>query len=148
MIRRIGGAPRANVAYRRRPGAYAILVQGGRVLLTEQTTPDIQELQLPGGGIDPGESPIPALAREVFEETGWSCRIGRRLGAFRHFTWMPDYGFYAEKVCHVYWATPGLCLGPPREVGHRAVWLEATEAVTALASDGNRWFLARALGLR
>ncbi|MEM7644291.1 MAG: NUDIX hydrolase [Pseudomonadota bacterium] len=147
MIRRIGGAPRAHIAYRRRPGAYAILVRDGRVLLTEQTTPDLREIQLPGGGIDPGESARPALAREVLEETGWTCRVGRRVGAFRHFTWMPEYGLHAEKVCHVYLARPGLRLGPPREAGHRAVWLPGVEAVRALESPGNRWFLGRVLGL-
>ncbi|MEM8851131.1 MAG: NUDIX hydrolase [Pseudomonadota bacterium] len=148
MIRRIGGAPRAHVDYRRRPGAYAILVRGGRVLLTEQTTPDLQEIQLPGGGIDPGESARPALAREVLEETGWTCQIGRRIGAFRHFTWMSEYGLHAEKLCHVYLARPGQRLGPPREAGHRPVWLAGRAAVAALESPGNRWFLARALGLR
>ncbi|MEM8824375.1 MAG: NUDIX hydrolase [Pseudomonadota bacterium] len=147
MIRRIGGAPRANVAYRRRPGAYAILIRDGRVLLTEQTTPDLQEVQLPGGGVDPGESARPALAREVLEETGWTCQVGRHLGTFRHFTWMPEYGLHAEKVCHVYLARPGLQVGPPLEVGHRALWMQGLDAVGALASKGNQWFLARTLGL-
>ncbi|MEM7710429.1 MAG: NUDIX hydrolase [Pseudomonadota bacterium] len=147
MIRRIGGAPRPGLAHRRRPGAYAVLIRAGRVLLTEQTTPDLCEVQLPGGGIDPGESPGPALTREVLEETGWTCRVERRLGAFRHFTWMPDYEVHAEKVCHVYLARPGLRLGPPHEAGHRALWLAGAEAVAALANEGNRAFLAAALGI-
>ncbi|MEM7488355.1 MAG: NUDIX hydrolase [Pseudomonadota bacterium] len=145
MIRRFGPAPLPHVSYRRRPGAYAVLIRAGRALLTEQTTPDLCEIQLPGGGVDPGEAPLPALAREVLEETGWSCRFLQRLGAFRQFTWMPEYGVHAEKLCHVYLAVPGLRLGPPREAGHRALWLPGPEAVDALASPGNAHFLTVAL---
>jgi 8-oxo-dGTP diphosphatase len=145
MIVRIGPRPRPGLRHRLRPGAYAVLLRGGRVLLTEQSTPDLREVQLPGGGVDPGESPLPALAREVREETGWTCRIERRVGAFRQFTWMPDYGIHAEKVCHVFLGRPGICLGPPPEAGHRALWMTPEAALRALAGDGNRRMLARAL---
>jgi 8-oxo-dGTP pyrophosphatase MutT (NUDIX family) len=83
MIRRFGEPAVAGQKYRIRPGAYAVLVLGGDVLLTYQQDPE-PEFQLPGGGIDPGESPIRALHREVFEETGWSiAAVPRRIGAFR-----------------------------------------------------------------
>jgi 8-oxo-dGTP diphosphatase len=147
MIVRTGPAPRRGLRYRLRPGAYAVLLRGGRVLLTEQATPDLREIQLPGGGIDPGEAVLPALAREVMEETGWTCRIDRRLGTFRHFTWMPDYGLHAEKLCHVYLGRPGLRLGSPSEAGHRAVWMAPAEALAALASDGGRRMLMHALAV-
>lgn len=145
MIERHGRPPVAGVRYRRRPGIYAILIDGrGRVLLTEQRTPEIREIQLPGGGIDRGELPGPALAREVLEETGYSCQLLRRLGAYRRFAWMGEYGFHAEKVCHVYLARPGLRLGPPREGDHRAVWASCPRAAADLvASPGDRAMLLR-----
>ena len=59
MIRRFGDSPRPDVAYRLRPGAHAILPHRGRLLVTHQADP-LPELQLPGGGIDPGESPVQA----------------------------------------------------------------------------------------
>ncbi|MFF5342243.1 NUDIX domain-containing protein [Streptomyces althioticus] len=34
---------------------------------------------LPGGGMDPGESPLEAAEREVREETGWSGLVIERL---------------------------------------------------------------------
>ena len=82
MIRRVGERVSEGRRYVLRPGVYAILRRGDRVLLTHQAAPT-PELQLPGGGIDPGEQPLAALHREVYEETGWSMRIDRRLGAFR-----------------------------------------------------------------
>ena len=73
MIRRYGEPVVAGQIYRRRPGVYAILLRGDDILLTHQAEPD-NEFQLPGGGIDPGEHPLPALHREVMEETGISAR--------------------------------------------------------------------------
>ncbi|SFJ79710.1 NUDIX domain-containing protein [Jannaschia pohangensis] len=143
MIARHGTPPRAGVVYRRRPGAYAVLVRGARLLLTVQQTPEGPDIQLPGGGIDPGESPIPALLREVREETGHSARILRHLGGFREYTFMTDYGFHAEKVCNVYLGQVGLRLGAPSEPGHSDLWLRPQEALAVLPSPGGRRILAR-----
>lgn len=144
MIRRVGERVSEGRRYVLRPGVYAILRRGDRVLLTHQAAPT-PELQLPGGGIDPGEQPLAALHREVYEETGWSMRIDRRLGAFRRFTYMPDYDLWAEKLCTVYLGRPGRRLGPVPEPGHHAVWLPATEAAEVLGNAGDRMFLRRVL---
>ena len=89
MIRRIGQPPLPDQRYTLRAGAYAILPLQKRLLLTAQVS-DFVDIQLPGGGIDPGESPIQALHREVMEETGWRIAAPKRLGAFRRFIFMPD----------------------------------------------------------
>ena len=143
MIPRFGASPVAGVQYRHRPGAYAILTGPMGVLLTHQLTETVEEVTLPGGGIDPGESPLPALAREVLEETGYRCRIIRKLGVFRRFTFMPDYGFYAEKLCHIYLGCAGPQVGPPSEVGHSAVWAAPDLAVDLVDSRGDAAFLRR-----
>lgn len=141
MIRRYGESLKSDQSYKRRPGVYAVLVRDGLILLTHQETP-VPEYQLPGGGIDPGEHPIAALHREVREETGWKIDVTRRLGAFRRFTYMPDYGFWAEKVCAVYLARPIYRLGPPTERGHLAVWMTLPQALGRLGSDGDKAILA------
>jgi 8-oxo-dGTP diphosphatase len=143
MIRRFGEAYLIDKTYRLRPGAYAILTDGDRVLLTYQEEPH-SEFQLPGGGIDPGESPIPALHREVFEETGYSFGVPRRLGAYRRFGYMPDYDMWAEKICHIYVARVGLRYGAPSEAGHTAHWMTFSEAADCLANEGDRHFLTEA----
>jgi len=144
MIRRYGEAVKSGQRYRMRPGVYAILPLGGDLLLTFQSEP-YPELQLPGGGIDKGEDPVRALHREVYEETGWHIAAPRRLGAFRRFTFMPEYDLWAEKVCHIYVARPVLRLGPPVEALHTAMWCPAQEAVTLLSNAGERDFLRRLL---
>lgn len=146
MIRRIGEPVKSGISYTPRPGIYAVLVRGGSVLLTHQMEP-VPEYQLPGGGIDPGEDPIPALHREVLEETGW--RIGRpnRLGVFRRFTYMPEYDLWAEKICHVYVARPTLRDGPPQEKGHTAIWAMPDVAAKLVANPGDAMFIRRVAGL-
>jgi 8-oxo-dGTP diphosphatase len=141
MIRRYGEPVKPGQRYRRRPGVYAVLLRGDSILTTFQQAP-VPEFQLPGGGIDAGEQPVAALHREVIEETGWKIEVVRRIGAFRRFTYMPEYDLWAEKLCAVYLARPILRLGPPSEAGHTAVWLPVDEAVARLGNPGDRAMLA------
>lgn len=52
-----------------RPATYAIIVKDGQILLTRQHG----KLHLPGGGLEFGEMPEDAVAREAKEETGIGC---------------------------------------------------------------------------
>lgn len=144
MIRHFGEPVRPGQCYRRRPGVYAVILQGDSLLATHQIAP-VPEVQLPGGGIDRGEQPIAALHREVYEETGWRIAIDRRLGAFRRFAYMPEYDLWAEKLCTVYLARPVRRLGPPTEPGHTALWLQAGAALDLLGNDGDCAMLLQAL---
>ncbi|MDQ2090404.1 NUDIX hydrolase [Marimonas arenosa] len=142
MIKRYGTPPKEGQRHVLRRGVYAVLPRDGDVLLTFQAAP-FEEFQLPGGGIDPGESPVQALHREVYEETGWKIATPRRLGAFRRFTYMPEYDLWAEKLCEIYIARPVLQLGPPVEPDHQAIWTEARAAAHFLANAGDRAFAMR-----
>ena len=95
--------------------------------------------------MDQGESPMATLHREVLEETGWAISIQRRLGCFRRFTFMPEYEFWAEKVCQVYLARPAYAKAPPSEPAHEAIWVSPEAAVEIVGNDGDRLFLKRAL---
>lgn len=140
MNPRYGAPPERGRRYTRRPGAYAVLWRGGEILVTHQSEP-WPEYQLPGGGIDPGESPVQALHREVYEETGWHIAAPRRLGAFRRFAYMPEYDLWAEKVCMIYLAFPVRRIGPPGEEGHSAHWMDPRKAAGLLGNPGDAAFL-------
>ncbi|GAA1872055.1 NUDIX hydrolase [Asanoa iriomotensis] len=68
---------------RRRIGAYGLCRDGGRVLLARSSDrsdfPGVW--QIPGGGLEHGESPTHALDREYREETGLEIEIGRPITA-------------------------------------------------------------------
>lgn len=146
MIPRLGEPLAKDTNYRRRPGAYAVLYRQGRVLLTHQASP-VPEYQLPGGGIDPGESPLPALHREVYEETGWHMADPRWFASYRRFVYMPEYDLWAEKLCHIYLARPTLQIGPPAEPEHRAEWMTLPDAMELLGNPVDRDVVARLLGV-
>ncbi|MFN3953925.1 MAG: NUDIX hydrolase [Pararhodobacter sp.] len=144
MIPRYGEPRESAQHYRRRPGAYALLVRDDRVLLTHQQIPH-DEFQLPGGGIDRGESALQALHREVYEETGWRIAPLRRLAAFRRFTFMPEYNLWAEKLCTIYLARPVRRLSAPAEPGHSAHWVHPAEAAALVGNPGDAEVIRRAL---
>lgn len=145
-MRRLGEPPLKGVTYRDRPGAYGVLLRDGQVLLAAQNG----DLLLPGGGIDPGETPARALHREVYEETGWRIAAPRRLGVFARHCWLPEAKYFSRKVQHIYLARPIRPLGPPIEPDHIAVWMDAFAAVDRLAVQGEAIALEEALraGLR
>ena len=74
---------------RQRVAAYVLAVRDDRVLLTRHSPrgPRPGRWSLPGGGVDHGEPPASAAAREVREETGLEARVGALLGIHdEHFT--------------------------------------------------------------
>ncbi|MCV2876168.1 NUDIX hydrolase [Rhodobacteraceae bacterium XHP0102] len=147
MNRRFGHWPDPNHRYRPRAGAYAIIDAGDGILATFQEEPDA-EFQLPGGGIDAGETAVQALHREVLEETGYRIHSIRRLGMFHRHTFMPDYGYHAHKQCHIFHARLGRRMGAPTEPGHSAIFMPWTDALSLLAVSGDRYFLAQYLAAR
>jgi len=68
-----------------RPSAYGVVIHEGKVLLSPQFGEN--RFDLPGGGMDLGESPEDAVIREVKEETGLDVANPRLLeGVSRFFT--------------------------------------------------------------
>jgi len=144
-MRRFQEPRRRDIKYTRRPGAYGVIALGNRLLLTHQDLAR-PEIQLPGGGIDPGESPVRALHREVFEETGYRIAVQRRLGAYQRFTFIEEYDLWAHKICHMYLCRPARRVSDPVERDHTALWLDADNAYAQLTNDGDAEFVRRVFG--
>lgn len=82
-----------------RLAAYALVRDGDRILLTHLSRRGFGSgsWTLPGGGVDFGESPANALAREVHEETGLACRVGEILGVHdAHFSGTAPSGRFED----------------------------------------------------
>ena len=139
-MRRFGEPVVAGQYYPPRPGAYAIILHGDGLLLTLQHVPHY-ELQLPGGGIDPGEGQLQALHREAFEETGWRIAPIRRLGAYRRYTFRPDYDRWAQKTCHIWLARAVRSHAQPSEPFHETRILSRAQALQQLHHNGDADFL-------
>src|SRR5688500_18705827 len=64
-----------------RLAAYAVCIEGGRVLLVRHVGAEGERTwTLPGGRVEHGEDPFDAVVREVAEETGCVGVVERLLG--------------------------------------------------------------------
>jgi len=62
-----------------------VVTEAGGLLLRR---PCPQVWEMPGGAVDPGESPAEAAVRETEEETGLRVRLTGLLGTFRRCGWL------------------------------------------------------------
>ena len=79
--------PRRDLRFR--PGGYGVLVKEERVLLIRSLHQGL--LDLPGGGIEPGEALTEAVAREFREETGLEVCVGEVVHASEAIFTYPPY---------------------------------------------------------
>jgi 8-oxo-dGTP diphosphatase len=145
-MRLFGKGPEQGRIYRRRPGAYGVILAKNGLLITRQDSPK-PDWQLPGGGVDAGESMMHALHREVMEETGSTVSVIRRLGAYQTFTYMAEYEMWANKICHIYLCQNGRQIQPPSEPHHESHVMDVDDAVNTLSSEGDRFFVKHYFGL-
>ena len=121
--------------WRKVKAAGGAVVRDGRVAIVHR--PKYDDWTLPKGKLDPGESFEQAALREVEEETGLRCRLGRELPTIRYH----DRHGRAKQVR--YWQMEPLQgeFAPNREVDELR-WLEPAEAGELLSHDRDREVLA------
>lgn len=112
-----------------------VVVDGGRLLMVEETVRGRHVLNQPAGHLEPDETLLDAALRETREETGWDVRLTAYIGAYqwkapdtdagpgRHYL---RFAFAAEPVAH----------DPRRPLDQgilRAFWMTPTELEQASA---------------
>ncbi len=139
-------AERLGVDPHQRVAAYAVVVADGKLLLTQLAgyTGAAGRWNLPGGGLDPGESPTDGVVREVAEETGQVVDEVRLVDVMtQHWVGRSPRGledYHAVRLLHT-----ARCERPTRPVVHdvggstsdaRWVPLDALGSVAVVASVG------------
>jgi 8-oxo-dGTP diphosphatase len=84
-----------------RVAIYGVLVEQGKVLLTDTKVPSGVITNFPGGGLELGEVPREALAREFREETRIEIRVHDLLFCSQEFQQNPEYP--SEQLMHIYY---------------------------------------------
>ena len=90
-----------NQVRRFRVAVYGVLIKQGTVLLATTRVPSGTVTNFPGGGLELGEAPINAVAREFTEETGLTVEIEELLFTSQGFHQNPDYP--DEQLIHIYY---------------------------------------------
>jgi 8-oxo-dGTP diphosphatase len=109
----------------------------GQVLVAVVHRPRYDDWSLPKGKLDPGELEVAAAVREVEEETGFSCVVGRGLGVTRYR--VLDHGRDVPKRVRWWALEAGDGEFVPDSEVDRLDWLtvpKAVRRVTAGTDDG------------
>jgi 8-oxo-dGTP diphosphatase len=137
------GAREPGRDYPDRPAAFAIVEQDGKIALVRVTFEEGGgRTDLPGGGLDEGESEAQAAIRECGEEAGIVVAVEEEVVRADHY-------FVNEKG--VSRNTRGVFLAARRvrddtslkiEEDHALVWCDPHEALLRLDRDSHVWALA------
>ena len=143
------GEPEPGRSYPDRPAAFAIVERDGEIAVAQVTFEGGGgRLDLPGGGIDPGETAEQAAARECGEEVGLRIAIEAEVTRADHYFVNEDDSrvntrgvFFAARLVE---EAPGLKI----EDDHALEWMAPHEALLALDRESHVWAVAAWLRLR
>ncbi|MEV0718092.1 NUDIX domain-containing protein [Asanoa sp. NPDC050611] len=116
---------------RRRIGAYGLCRDGGRVLLARSS--DASDFpgvwQIPGGGLEHGESPADALVREYREETGLEIEIGRPIAAMASVRelWDIDFAWHFDLIVYEVSVRRGILRHEVAGTSDQVAWVAVRE---------------------
>ena len=118
--------------------AGGVVVRDGKLLLVHR--PRYDDWTLPKGKLDPGESFEDAALREVQEETGLRCSLGRELPSARY-----EVNGRPKRVRYWLMTPQGEAAFVPNDETDDLRWVTPGEALALLSYDRDRDVIAAAL---
>ena len=138
------GEPEPGRDYPDRPAAFAVIERDGRIAVARVSfAAGGGRLDLPGGGIDAGETASQAAARECGEEVGLEVAVDDQP-----FTWADHYFVNEEDVARntrgQFFAARFVAEAPAlkTEADHALEWLTSLQALGALDRESHVWAVA------
>lgn len=137
------GTPQPGREYPDRPAAFAIVERDGKIALVRVSFEGGGgRTDLPGGGIDPGETADQAAIRECGEEAGLAVAVDAVVTRADHF--FVNEKDDARNTRGVFLATRLTGENPAlkTEDDHALVWADPHEALVRLDRESHVWALA------
>jgi 8-oxo-dGTP diphosphatase len=137
------GEPKPGHAYPDRPAAFGIAPRGDLIALAQVAIPGRPlQYDLPGGGIDPGETPQQAAVREFGEETGLVVTAADILVRADQFFVNDDGQAFNVRGAFMTVTIGGEDPGLKIEADHSLVWRTPLEAIRLVRREAHAWAVA------
>lgn len=127
----------ANIEYRKRPGAYAIITRKEDNKIGIVTDGDFFFL---GGGIEEGETELDALKRELIEESGYTIKNISKFDEVSSFIYAETKG-YIQVMAYVYLAEFDEKVAEPIEKDHTVLWVKPEDYVGKMCREWQEYIL-------
>ena len=134
------GSKEENIEYRKRPGAYAIIINKNDDKVGIVT--DGADYFYLGGGIEKGETKIEELQRELIEEAGYSIKNIKEFKEVGSHIFDEDKR-YLEVIASVYIAEFDEKVAEPIEKDHTVLWVKPKEYVYKMFREWQRYIMER-----
>ena len=134
------GDPEPGYAYPDRAAAFVVLERGGELALVRVTFKSGgSRLDLPGGGVDPGETAAQAAVRECGEEAGLRVSVDEPLTRADHFFVNEDQVRHDTRG--LFFAARFVAEAPELKIedDHALVWMTPHEALVKLDRESHAW---------
>jgi 8-oxo-dGTP diphosphatase len=137
------GQPEPGRGYPDRPAAFVVAARGDQVATVLVTFDGGTRLDLPGGGVDPGESAADAAVRECGEEAGLKVAADAEpFAAADHY--FADPAGRCVNTRGLFFAVRLLAEAPAlkTEDDHELLWMSPQAALLKLDRESHAWAMA------